>query len=129
MRTPDHNENSIIKNNDFTENISSIPQCQYCGMPMCDNCYSTLQTFNSNDQKQCSVEKDNSVLYYHLEECKILQKAGFTNLKLSNLKAIQQVYSILSPLRLLIEARKNPRLLDLEVIESLNLSQLGIYGT
>ena len=115
MRTPDHNQNLIIENNNFTENTSSIPQCNFCGMPMCDNCFSQLQTLNSQDGKQCTLEKDSSVLYFHLEECKILQKAGFKNLQLKNQKAIQQIYSILSPLRLLVEAKKNPRLLDLEV--------------
>ena len=119
MRTPDQNQNLIIENNNFTENTSSIPQCNFCGMPMCDNCFSQLQTFNSQDDKKCSVEKDSSVLYFHLEECKILQKAGFKNLQLKNQKAIQQIYSILSPLRLLVEAKKNPRLLDLEVSEIL----------
>ena len=119
MRTSDHNQNLITENNNFTENTSSIPQCNFCGMPMCGNCFSQLQTFNSQDGKQCSVEKDNSVLYFHLEECKILQKAGFKNLQLKNQKAIQQIYSILSPLRLLVEAQKNPRLLDLEVSEIL----------
>ena len=74
MRTPDHNQNLIIENNNFTENTSSIPQCNFCGMPMCDNCFSQLQTFHSQDDKQCSVEKDSSVLYFHLEECKVLQE-------------------------------------------------------
>ena len=124
MRTPDHNQNLIIENNNFTENTSSIPQCNFCGMPMCDNCFSQLQTFNSQDGKQCSVEKDSSVLYFHLDECKILQKAGFKNIQLKNQKAIQQIYSILSPLRLLVEAKKNPRLLDLEVSEMLLNSTL-----
>ena len=114
MRTPDNNENLINNNNNFTEATTSLPQCKHCGMPMCDICYSKLHKFNSQDDKQYSIEKESSVLYFHLDECNILQKAGFKNVQLKNHKAIQQVYSILSPLRLLIEARKNPPLLDLE---------------
>ena len=115
MRTPDNNENFLNENNNVAETNTSLPHCKLCGMPLCDICDSKLQNCNTQDSNQYSIEKDSSVLYFHLEECKILQKAGFQNVQLKNLKAIQQVYSILSPLRLLIEAKKNPRLLDLEV--------------
>ena len=115
MRTPDNNENFLNENNNVAETNTSLPQCKLCGMPLCDICDSKLQNCNAQDSDQYSIEKDSSVLYFHLEECKVLQKAGFQNVQLKNLKAIHQVYSILSPLRLLIEAKKNPRLLDLEV--------------
>ena len=89
MRTPDNNENLINNNNNFTETTTSLPQCKHCGMPMCDICYSKLHKFNSQDDKQYSIEKESSVLYFHLDECNILQRAGFKNVQLKNHKAIQ----------------------------------------
>lgn len=102
-----------------TENMPEMVQCKKCGMPLCNRCLLKLEAISIQNTSQYSAEDESSTSYYHLDECQIFQNAGFKNLPLKNLKSIQQVYSILAPLRLLIAARKNPALLDLEVNQNI----------
>ena len=95
-------------------------QCKKCGMPLCNKCCLNLEAISIENISQHSSEDELSTQHYHLYECRIFQNAGFQNLPLKNLKSIQQIYSILSPLRLLIKARKNPALLDLEVNQNIS---------
>ena len=118
-------ENKILdgnkgQENHVTQELPGMVQCNKCGMPLCSRCCMKLEAISIENTSQYSEDDESSTPHYHLDECRIFQNAGFENLPLKNLKSIQQIYSILSPLRLLIKARKNPALLDLEVNQNVS---------
>ena len=101
---------------DDTKALPVMVQCKKCGMPLCEKCRSKQQDIKNEDSSNTCLEGgNNQELFFHLDECRLLQNAGFQNIPIQNMKAIQHIYALLAPLRLLIKARTNPGLLDLEV--------------
>ena len=112
-------QNTSIPNTQYentekkVENAFAFPQmeqCKSCGMPLCSKCCIKLE-----EEKIVDTE------YFHFDECQLFQNAGFTNSKIEsinseNIKAVKQLYAILAQIRLLVRSKKNPGLLDLEVI-------------
>ena len=102
--------------NQSDQALPALVQCKKCGMPLCQSCCTKLETVTTENTPNDSETEKRLVPHLHTSECQILQNAGYKNVQIKNFKAVRQLYSILSPLRLLLESKKNPRLLDLEVI-------------
>ena len=105
--------------NQTNQHFPALVQCNKCGMPFCRSCSSKLDTITTENTTNSSETDKFLVPYLHTHECQILQNAGLKNIPINNVKDVRKLYAILTPLRLLLEARKSPGLLDLEVITNI----------
>ena len=106
-----------ITEDQANQSLPTLVQCRKCGMPLCNTCFSRYEKpSNEGVLKDVGTEKLALAPYLHAKECQILQNAGMKNVPIRNVQSVKQLYAILTPLRLLLKAKDNPRLLDLEVI-------------
>ena len=90
-------------------------QCQRCGIPLCRPCCLKLEAQTIETSNKLSGENETVPVYHNAEECRILQKAGITNLGNKSRIVITQMYAILPTLRCLLAGKSNPKLFELEV--------------
>ena len=99
--------------------LSNLMQCQRCGIPLCRPCCLKLEAQTIETSNRPSGENKVVPVYHNAEECRILQKAGITNLSNKSRIVITQMYAILPTLRCLLAAKSNPKLLELEVCNNI----------